>query len=205
MTNPRRCRILWEQSCHVLRANVPGSFVECGVWRGGCAAVMGLANIHLKGARDLHLFDSFQGLPEPTEKDGDRARSYSQGKASGTLESSSRCEADLNDVRSFLLEHLRFDGSKVHFHAGWFQNTVPHQASSIGPIALLRLDGDWYESTYVCLEYLYPQLARGGFVVVDDYWTWEGCHRAVDDYRGLHKITSSILRIDDGAAYWIKG
>jgi hypothetical protein len=204
MTNPKRCRTLWDQSCQILKANIPGSFVECGVWRGGSAAVMGLANRHLNGTRDLHLFDSFEGLPEPTEKDGALARNYSGGRDSGALKSLKHCEAGLPEVQEFLLGHLRLNKAKVHFHAGWFQDTVPREARHLGPIALLRLDGDWYESTYVCLEHLYPNLSPGGILVLDDYWSWEGCRRAADEYRNAHNITNLIHRIDAGAGFWIK-
>ncbi len=204
MTSPERCRLLWDQSCQVLRKNIPGCFVECGVWRGGSSAIMGLASRHLGQKRDLHLFDSFEGLPEPTKIDGEAAKSYSSGRAAGELKSVDQCKAGLSEVQTFLLEQLKLDQSKIHFHVGWFQNTVPADASSLGPIALLRLDGDWYESTRICLDHLYPLLSAGGIIILDDYFAWEGCKKATDEFRLKHGITAPIQKIDIDAACWTK-
>jgi O-methyltransferase len=204
MTSPIRCRELWNQCSRILHKKVPGSFVECGVWRGGSAAIMGLANRRFGQTRELHLFDSFEGLPEPTQKDGEAAIFYSGGRAAGELKSLNQCKAGLNEVQFFLLEKLQLERSKTHFHVGWFQNTVPLTASNLGSIALLRLDGDWYESTRICLEHLYPLLSIGGIVILDDYFTWEGCKKATDEFRAKQGITVPIERIDAGAAYWMK-
>ena len=104
-----------------------------------------------------------------------------------------------------ILDEIKVPDKLAHFHVGWFQNTVPVDAGKLGPIALLRLDGDWYDSTKVCLEHLYPLLSRGGIVIMDDYWAWEGCLKATDEYR---EKTTSILypyKIDGDAGFWIKG
>jgi O-methyltransferase len=205
MTTPERCKSLWDQCFGVLEAGVPGSFVECGVWRGGAAAIMGLALRHHKQKRLLHLFDSFEGLPEPTETDGTRAREYSGGKASGALSSVGQCQAGLEEVRGFLHGKLGIDPTSVIYHVGWFQNTLPKDSSSLGPIAVLRLDGDWYESTKICLEHLYPLLSPGGVLVLDDYFVWAGCAKATDEFRQANGITSPMHRIDQDAVYWTKG
>jgi O-methyltransferase len=204
MTSFKRCRTLWSQSYRILQEKVPGCFVECGVWRGGSAAIMGLANRHFGQMRDLHLFDSFEGLPEPTQKDGEAAIIYSGGRSSGELKSLNQCKAGLDEVQRFLLGRLRLDRSKIYFHAGWFQNTVPADASGLGPIALLRLDGDWYESTRICLEHLYPLVSAGGMIILDDYFMWEGCKRATDEFRAKHGIVAPVKRIDAEAVYWTK-
>jgi hypothetical protein len=204
MTNPTRCRILWDLSQQVLHDDIPGAFVECGVWKGGSSAVMGLAIRHARQNRDLHLFDSFEGLPEPTEKDGAEAKEYSGGRASGTLTSVNQCKAGLEGVRTFLLDLLKFDPARTHFHVGWFQNTLPVIAPKLGPIALLRLDGDWYESTRLCLDHLYPLLSPGGVVILDDYNTWSGCRKATDEYREAHGIQAPMKRMDSLATYWLK-
>jgi hypothetical protein len=188
----------------VLQQKVPGCFVECGVWRGGSAAIIGLANRHFGAMRDLHLFDSFEGLPEPTPTDGAAAIAYSSGRASGELKSLNQCKAGQDEVQKFLLGRLRLDRSKIHFHAGWFQNTVPLAATNLGSIALLRLDGDWYESTRVCLEHLYPLVSAGGIIILDDYFAWEGCKKATDEFRAKHGILAPVKRIDDDAACWTK-
>jgi O-methyltransferase len=204
MTTAVRCRELWNQTCGVLYKKVPGCFVECGVWRGGSTAIMGLANRHFGQMRDLHLFDSFEGLPEPTQKDGEAAKTYSGGRAMGELTSVNQCKAGLNEVQDFLLERLQLNRARTHFHVGWFQNTVPLAAPNLGPIALLRLDGDWYESTRICLEHLYPLVSTGGIIILDDYFAWEGCKKATDEFRAKQGIIVPLNRMDCDSAYWAK-
>lgn len=167
--------------------NIPGSFVECGVWRGGCAAVMASQLID----RQLNLFDSFEGLPEPTEADGKTAIDYSGGRSSGNLTTISKCVGTVEDVQN-LFRALGVDMRQVVFHRGWFEHTVPAAVSSLGSIALLRLDGDWYESTKVCLENLYDLVVPGGIVILDDYNTWEGCKKATDAFRAERNITAPM-------------
>ena len=186
----------------MLMEGVPGSLVECGVWRGGSSGIMGTAA--REAGRFLHLFDSFEGLPEPGALDGDEAVQYSGGKASGELAPIGKCDATLDTVKGVLFERFGLDPQGVRFHVGWFQNTVPRDAVNLGPIAVLRLDGDWYESTKVCLEHLYPALSARGVLILDDYYCWEGCRKAAEEYRAAHAITAPIQRIDRDAAYWIK-
>ena len=204
MTSPIRCRQLWDSSKQVLDQNVPGCFVECGVWKGGSSVIMALAIKNAVQERHLHLFDSFEGLPEPTEQDGELAASYSGGRNQGKLKSVNQCRAGFDEVRHLIIDEIKVPKQLVHFHVGWFQNTVPVDADKLGPIALLRLDGDWYDSTKVCLEHLYPLLSPGGIVILDDYFAWEGCRKATDEYRHQNKITSSVQRIDVDAGFWVK-
>jgi O-methyltransferase len=204
MTQAQRCRNLWDICRRTLKQNVPGALVECGVWRGGSVAIMGLAAEHLRQERPLHLFDSFEGLPEPGSEDGAKAVEYSGNKGSGRLVSISRCEASVQDVQHYLFEELRLKRNTVHFHVGWFQDTVPPAATKIGPIAVLRLDGDWYASTQVCLENLYPLLSPGGVLILDDYNCWEGCKKATDEYRAKQNISAPIVPVDGECCYWVK-
>jgi O-methyltransferase len=202
MTSPTRCKHLWNICKEVLDEGIQGSFVECGVWRGGSAGIMGLVLKHSGASRTLHLFDSFEGLPEPTAKDGAYAAEYSGGRASGALVSVDQGRSSLSQVQDFLLNQLWLEPSLVRFHAGWFQETIPAAAPQFGPIALLRLDGDWYESTRICLDFLYPLLSPGGVLILDDFYAWEGCARAVEEFRLRNGITSEIRRIDRDAAFW---
>ena len=204
MTTPIRCRRLWDSSKLVLEGNVPGCFVECGVWKGGSSAIMALAIRNARQERHLHLFDSFEGLPEPTEKDGEYAAVYSGGHNQGKLATINQCQAGLDEVRNLMLNKIKTDQNLVHFHVGWFQNTIPAAANQLGPIALLRLDGDWYDSTKVCLQHLYPHLSAGGIIILDDYFCWEGCRKATDEYRSQNQITCPIRRIDQDAGFWQK-
>jgi len=204
MTTFKRCKNLWEIATQVSKRKIPGAFVECGVWRGGSIGLMGRALKHTAENRPLHLFDSFQGLPEPEEIDGVTAKEYSSGKSEGRLTAIARCEANLGEVQKFLLERLQLDPKNIHFHVGWFQDTVAKDAGQVGDIAILRLDGDWYASTRICLENLYPRLVPGGFVILDDYFWWEGCRKATDEFRAELGISAPIVPVDGECAYWIK-
>jgi O-methyltransferase len=204
MTSFERCRALWNLSRMLVRKKVPGAFVECGVWLGGSIGLIGLAVQSLSEDRELHLFDSFEGLPEPGPNDGEKAREYSGGRSEGRLSPISRCEATLEQVRRFLFERLKLDSGQVQFHVGWFQQTVPATANQLKPLAMLRLDGDWYESTRICLEYLYPKLSPGGIVILDDYYCWEGCRKATDEFRKAHGIVAPLVQVDNECCYWIK-
>ncbi|HXI68945.1 MAG TPA: TylF/MycF/NovP-related O-methyltransferase [Verrucomicrobiae bacterium] len=205
MTTPIRCRRLWDSCKTVLEGNVPGCFVECGVWKGGSSGIMALAIKNAGQERNLHLFDSFEGLPEPTEKDGEYATTtYSGGRSGGKLATINQCSAELDGVRHLILDKIKVPEKFAHFHVGWFQNTVPVDAVKLGSIALLRLDGDWYDSTKVCLEHLYPHLSPGGILILDDYFCWEGCRKATDEYRLKNNINSPIQRIDEDAGFWVK-
>ena len=179
-----------------------GAIVECGVWKGGCAGVAAAVVREGGHRRELHLFDSFQGLPEPSGNDGQEAAEYSDGRANGKLESTGKCVAAVSEVEELLFRRLAIDPTKVKIHVGWFQDTIPNAAKGIGPIAVLRLDGDWYESTSVCLKYLYPLISPGGIVILDDYNFWEGCAKATNEYRSQFSITTPIERIDAEAVFW---
>ena len=216
LTHPRLvCLHQQVQSCE--KRNIPGAFVECGTWKGGAVGLMALANLRFGTARRmLHLFDSFEGIPEPDEAvDGPLAVEQVQsvhGGVSGRLvavqglyEKFAGSVGTLEDNRCLLENKIGYPAEFIRYHQGWFQDTVPTAAAIIGPIAILRLDGDWYASTKVCLDYLYPKVVSGGFVIVDDYGTYDGCRKAVDDYRVAHSIRSALDKIDSSAYAWIKG
>ena len=110
----------------------------------------------------------------------------------------------IEDNRELLFQEIRYPEKKVHFHQGWFEETLPKDAPGIGKIALLRLDGDWYSSTKVCLDHLYSHVSKFGVVVIDDYGHWEGCRKAVDEF--LAKLGSPVMlhHVDYTGRYWIK-
>lgn len=196
MATFERMASLWQQVRYLDRAGIAGDLVECGVWKGGSAGMMALAHRATADPprRTLHLFDSFEGLPEPSaEKDGAKAARYT-GDCIGTLD----------ENRRLLEQRLGYPAELLHYHAGWFEQTVPAAAPGLGPIALLRLDGDWYDSTRICLEHLYPKLVRGGVMVVDDYGHWEGCRKAVDEY--LHRLGEPVLlhHVDYTCRCWVR-
>jgi O-methyltransferase len=166
---------------YVVDHAIPGDFVECGVWRGG--AMQAVAKTLLaRGVteRDLHLFDTFEGMPPPTEED----RRLSGRSAQEVLDRRPRTHivwaiADLDDVRAGM-SRTGYPAERVHYHPGLVEDTIPEHAPE--RIALLRLDTDWYESTRHELAHLYDRLTPGGVLIVDDYDFWEGSRQAVDEF-----------------------
>jgi O-methyltransferase len=171
-----------------------GCIIECGVWRGGMSA--GLADT-LPG-RTHFLFDSFEGLPPAkVDVDGADAIAYQRDKNHPAYHDNCRAE------RSFAEKAMgRSAAGKFTLMQGWFNETLPEFAPP-EPIAVLRLDGDWYESTMDCLNALYPHVVKGGLILIDDYYTWDGCARAIHDYLSTHKLTDRIERFE-GACYMLK-
>jgi O-methyltransferase len=127
-----------------------------------------------------------------------------RGRTSGSLDAIGACEAPLEDNRALLERTIGYPEELLTYHVGWFQETLPRDAPGLGPVALLRLDGDWYESAVVCLEHLYPHVAPGGVVVVDDYGHWEGCRRAVNEFLSAHDLLVLLHHIDYTGRYWVK-
>ena len=173
---------------------LPGDIVECGVWNGGSAAIMGVAcqDDKLFKIRNLWLFDSFQGLPRPGKRDGKRERdSYFEGWNKGDIE---------KVVKIF--NKLGVSLANVKIIAGWFDSTL--SATDINTIAVLHIDADWYDSVKAVLEKLYEKVVPGGFVVVDDYWLWQGWRVAVKDYIKEHKIEGIVMKKVESAVYFQK-
>ncbi|HXX94758.1 MAG TPA: TylF/MycF/NovP-related O-methyltransferase, partial [Planctomycetota bacterium] len=174
-------------------------------WRGGCAGVAATVVREAGDRRRVHLFDSFEGLPEPSDKDGPEAVSYSDGRGGGRLLTTGNCVASVEDVKDLFFNRLGLDPGNVVFHVGWFQDTLPRDRDGVGPIALLRLDGDWYESTAACLRHLYPSVVSGGFVILDDYGQWQGCRRAFEEYVQAQRLGAlDLKRIDYTGVYFVK-
>ncbi len=194
---------LYEQVAYVERRQLPGAFVECGVWRGGGAAMMALANLaEGRERRAIHLFDSFEGMPAPRpELDGpDAARLMDEAAQQGVA-----CNAAApEDALRLIVGRAGYPGEFVTVHKGWFEDTLPAQRDAIGPIALLRIDGDWYESTRVVFEQLYDRVAPGGVVVIDDYGHFEGCRRATDEFLARHAPHVYLHHVDYTGRYLIK-
>jgi hypothetical protein len=196
----------------VQRERVPGAYVECGVWRGGAAALLALLAAREGKGRVTHLFDSFQGLPAPTVHDrpphgslpGPRSGERAPEAARADLEPVGLYVADLEDVSRFLFDDLRLARERVELHEGWFQHTLPALRDRVGTVALLRIDADWYESVKVCLENLYANVAEGGYVILDDYGTYPGCRRAFEEFREETGLPVSLHRIDVNGVWFQK-
>jgi hypothetical protein len=198
---------LWQQVRYLDRYEIPGSLVECGVCRGGSVGMMALAHLFSRPrpTRELHLFDSFEGLPEPNaELDGQAAVAYSGNRGSGLLQPVGQCVGTLEENRQLLERTIAYPRNLIHYHVGWFQQTIPQDVRNLGDVALLRLDGDWYESTKVCLTHLYPKVVKRGVVIIDDYGCWEGCRRAVDEFLAGLDTPVLLHHIDHSARCWVK-
>jgi hypothetical protein len=183
------------QSCieQILEDEVPGDLIETGVMRGGAVVFM-RAVLKAYGITDRRIWaaDSFEGMPTPNPE------KYPQDANTmwHTLPVSK--EISLDHVKRTIAGYGLLD-DQICFLPGWFRDTLPH--APIERLALLRLDGDLYESTMDALENLYPRVSVGGFVIVDDYYL-DCCKQAVHDYRQRHNITDEIIDIDGAGAYW---
>ncbi len=183
------------QACieQVLADAVPGDLIETGVWRGGATIFMrGVLKAYGVTERAVWVADSFEGLPAPdlATYPVDAYWTSSTGRIAVGIETVRR-----NFERYGLLD------DQVRFLKGWFKDTLP--TAPITQLAVLRLDGDLYESTWDALTHLYPKLSQGGFVIIDDYF-YESCRQAVHDYRALHGIDAPMLDIDQLSVYWRK-
>jgi hypothetical protein len=178
----------------VLERGVPGDLIEAGVWRGG-AAIFRRAVLEAQGDRDrsVWLADSFQGVPKP---DPERY----PADAGDELWTQEPLAVSLEEVRANFERYGLLD-ERVRFLPGWFRETLPE--APVDRLALLRLDGDLYESTIVALESLYDKVSAGGYVVVDDY-ALDTCREAVDDFRGERGITAPLQSIDWTGVRWQK-
>lgn len=182
---PESLRFTYETTRRLLADGVPGDLVECGVAAGVHPAAMAVACHDAKQKRTVRLFDSFEGIPHAGPRDGEFvAQGYGDG--SGDLRPAGMMAVSLEAVAANLKAWGVDDfGIPVVLHPGWFQDTMPAAAAAWSErgegIAFLRLDGDLYESTLVCLQHLYPLVRSGGCVVVDD-WNLDGCKQAVRDY-----------------------
>jgi len=194
MLNHSRAHSLYEGVRQVVARDIPGDIVECGVARGGSAALMALALGDQKQnarSRKIFAFDTFAGLPPPTIDDPDYelARHWT-----------GKCRGDEAEVRALFHELGVADITECI--KGTFRETLPRWES--GPIALLHLDGDWYESIRVCLEQLWDRVSPGGIVQVDDYGAWAGARKAVDEFIATRKIAAPLKYIDPTGRQLIK-
>lgn len=194
MTSAERINALCQGVEYVVRHNIPGDIVECGVWRGGSMMAVARTLMRLGATRNLHLFDTFEGMSEPTEADKDPKGQLAAALLAKDDKSSwNWAYAPLQDVQAHLKE-TGYDLTSVRYVVGKVEDTVP--ASAPAQIALLRLDTDWYESTYHELIHLYPRLSVGGVLVIDDYGHWEGARKAVDQYIAENNLKLLLNRID---------
>jgi O-methyltransferase len=196
MTSEERISALCHAVKYILRSSIPGDIVECGVWRGGSMMAAAIALLALgDNSRVLHLFDTFEGMPAPTEID----RAADSGIPASVLlqeadpSSDVRAYSPIEDVRANLVS-TGYPVSRLRFVKGPVEHTIPREAPR--EISILRLDTDWYESTRHELVHLYPRIVSGGVLIIDDYGHWEGARKAVDEYLSEYNVPILLNRID---------
>lgn len=198
MTPAVRVLALIDAVRYVVQKDIPGDFVECGVWKGGSIMAMALTLMELGAERDIWLYDTFAGMPPPEGIDGKRAsRKWRKWVDSGDVWALVSIDEVKEDVYATGYPKERF-----HFVKGMVEDTIP--AAAPEKIALLRLDTDWYSSTAHELMHLYPQLSSGGVLIVDDYGHYRGARKAVDRFRRDHAPELSLEYVDKACRIAVK-
>jgi O-methyltransferase len=194
MIGLRRLDNLQQCVTTIIREKIPGDLVETGVWRGGASIFMrAVLAVYGDTTRKVWCADSFRGLPQPNLAD------YPEDKAAWWHESP-ELAVSIETVKRNFARYGMLD-EQVEFLEGWFKDTLPN--APIERCALIRLDGDMYESTLDALNSLYAKLSPGGFLIIDDYGLPEDtCRRAIHDFREQHGISEPIVDIDGYGAYW---
>lgn len=210
MTGVQRLHALVEAVRHCVRRDVPGAFVECGVWRGGSVLAMIIALQELGvDDRDLFLYDTFEGMTTPTEHDVSAYEAPALQTWGEAARANARPWAQLFDPEVFNERSVRetvlstgYPAERVHLVRGAVEDTLPADAPE--RLALLRLDTDWYASTRHELVHLYPRLSGGGVLIIDDYGHWQGARRAVDEYFATDAPPPLLHRIDYASRIAVK-
>jgi SAM-dependent methyltransferase len=191
MTSPERLYGLHEAVTYVLRERIPGDVVECGVWRGGSSMLIAkLLLTHGDTDRRLWMYDTYQGMPEPTAEDGTYAVNHypEAGRDEDFM-----AYATLDDVQANL-KRTGIAESRIEYVVGLVEDSIPARVPDA--VALLRLDTDWYQSTLHELNHLYDRLAPGGVLIIDDYGHWHGARRAVDEFFEIRGFRPLFARLD---------
>lgn len=192
MTSVEQMLALVDAVDYVLKNDIPGAIVECGVWRGGSMMLAAEVLLRSNAAdRELFLYDAFSGMPPASEDDvrfdglsTDEVKNIEGVKGAW-------CLATKDEVASNLAS-TAYPPEKVYIIEGHVENTIP--AQSPDRIAILRLDTDWYDSTKHEMTHLYPRLVSGGVLIIDDYGYWKGSKKAVDEYFGTYPDASPLLQ-----------
>ncbi len=173
-----------------------GAIVECGTWKGGMAAAFAI----LGGpGRAYYFFDSFAGLPAAGEEDGEEARRWQSETLSPTY--FDKCRASHDEFMAVIAK-ARLPAHRLHVYAGDFAETFPGLV--VPPVAILRLDADWYRSTLLCLERFWESLLPGALVLIDDYYAWEGCRKAVHAFLARQSAPEAIRQSRFGKVAYIR-
>jgi hypothetical protein len=207
LTSFKAMYAMYQAASYVVKAEIGGDFVECGVWKGGSSMIAALVfRQYGKTHRDLYLYDTYAGMPNLGKHDAD----LGTGPFQMFMDLTTRVRgghagvfyASQEEVRQNMLS-TGYPGDKIILVKGMVELTIPSQSPE--RISLLHLDSDSYQSTYHELTYLYPRLAKGGVLIIDDYGSWKGSRKATDQYFEEHKISMLLTPVgSDGAQMGIK-
>jgi hypothetical protein len=199
MCRPER----FDNFCRALEftRNLSGCVVECGVWKGGMIVGAAKFTIDNNIEREFYAFDSYEGFPEPTEKDIIAYTNESALKLENWGMKRAPVKLDTLDSLYECMKLLDVPNKKIIPVKGWFKDTVHDFKNTI---AILRIDGDWYESTRVCLENLYDNVVSGGIIILDDYGYWKGCKEATDEFLTSRSIDVVMNRTDFSEVWFVK-
>lgn len=192
MIGEKRLDNLYHCISAIVNEHVDGNIIETGVWRGGACIYMQAILKELGSSRKIYLCDSFQGFPQP--------KNYLDEMSNGDFIGNPIFNVSLDQVKDNFKKYELFDENLV-FVEGFFEETL-HKISDT--FAIIRLDGDMFDSTMVALNNLYPKLNDRGFIIIDDYWSITACKAAVDSYRAMKGITNQITTIDSDGIFWRK-
>jgi hypothetical protein len=200
---------------YAIDSGIKGAFVECGTWRGGALSFWARAFLRNGGKPQINPlfgFDSFEGMPGVTAEDGTWASEMLHGRPmdalppeelTGSLKPHAMNAAEEKTCRA-IVAASGFPPAHTQIVKGWFQDSLPQWKEKIGPIAVLRLDGDWYESTRTCLENLFDLVVPGGVVIIDDYGYFVGCQKAVNEFLAARGLQPELVTVDVCVRYFIK-
>jgi len=205
MTSVERLYSVYKSVEYIIKNNISGDFIECGVWKGGSSMMMALSLLENNITnKKIYLYDTFEGMTEPTEKDIDLSKKNAKIKyenKKNPKSGSDWCRSEMDEVKENLYS-TAYPKENIIFVKGKVEETIPKTIP--GKIALLRLDTDWYESTKHELQHLYPLLSKNGVLIIDDYGHWLGCRKAADEYFLAQNINPLLNRIDYTGRIMIK-
>jgi len=197
MTSTERLYSLYKSVEYSIKNKINGDYVECGVWKGGSSMMIALTLLKNNITdKKIYLYDTYEGMSEPTKDDINYANKTAQEKYSLTMNNkagSNWCRSEIDEVKSNLYS-TGYPKENIIFIKGKVEETIPQTVPQ--KISLLRLDTDWYESTKHEMNYLYPLLSEKGILIIDDYGHWQGCRKAIDEYFNTHNINVLLNRID---------
>ena len=201
MTSIERMYAVYKSVEYICKNNIPGDWVECGVWKGGSSMMAALSFKHFNKFRDLWLYDTFEGMSEATKEDvswqGEKGKDYKEPEWPGVQ------EVQFNmDSTGYNNTGIAINSKHIRYVIGKVEDTL-HKTTPVR-IAILRLDTDWYKSTLYELQQLYPLLISGGVLIIDDYGHWEGARKAVDEYFESIGVFPMLNRIDYTGRIYIK-